>query len=712
MQSTVILQLTSGQSSAFGCCSRADADDAGDSHASGPSALSPKDASSTALLYPPPRALSQAHSPSPVARRSTPIVLSLKRMKLLRPRSALQEVRPRSGDPREEREEDTLLATPGKDASAGGGGVDKDPSEFDLRQFKAVRLLAPPAAGSGKLHELSIEFWPTHAYRVKVTSASEAQVWRDILASYGEYKEYGSTPSQRNDASVDPNSDLPPYFAYSIPSLYAISMASLLTQIRATDGCSKEGLFRTGKSSPLLLRRMLLNQGEIDPAWIPASAVESPRENKSPDSHVLAFCAKSLLRSLPETILTNALLPKMLDATKWNDAPLFVALMKHLPPTNRHLLRLLFEILYLTIQQPTSRMTVESMTKVVGPNLLPADDVTWIRAMTGASAGSPAAGGSGGGGMENPSSMRRQSSTLNADNPAPGSVNMQALFQCVFDHGAEIWPESEVFAGEVAKEVGHFRYASTSSSAIGQQSQEKQQQKPKNGTIVVQEKPAQTTPEKPMAAADIDDDDDTVAEPVAIILDDEIEMQPPGGSSDWKQQEPTTTAATAAVPSTAATVAASAAPSSSSSSASVAPAPSTPLRNGGGPSLDLSSSAHSRINSLASSPRNTTAVRFAISQSPNLPPQHVFIAGSGKQIVVGEKTATTAGAAPNANGATPARMHRSVNSVGSRSSRSLDGVKTSPRQRGLEYFEREIEREIVIHEFPRFHREDGTVEEM
>ena len=58
-----------------------------------------------------------------------------------------------------------------------------------------------------------------------------------------------------------------------------------------------------------------------------------------------------------------------------NDSALLIALLHRLPASNSLVLQRLFEVMALTLACPSSRMTCDSLTKVVGPNLLPKDDV-------------------------------------------------------------------------------------------------------------------------------------------------------------------------------------------------------------------------------------------------------------------------------------------------------------------------------------------------
>lgn len=239
------------------------------------------------------------------------MLLSLKRLLLLRPRASTGPTA-RSGSPNDEQADPPLAKEDPALATA---------EQIDMRQFKSVHIdaLTASSSASGGLHQLSITFWPRHTYQLSVSSAAEARIWHDVFSAYADYKPYGgdqitadaSTIGAATGAQAVPAAESSSYCAYGIPSLYARAIESCFSYLRTHGGYAREGLFRTGKSSSLLLRQILLNDGLLDGGpWQRDNAATTPL-----DLHVVAFIAKNLLRSLPETLLTNALMNKIFDAT-------------------------------------------------------------------------------------------------------------------------------------------------------------------------------------------------------------------------------------------------------------------------------------------------------------------------------------------------------------------------------------------------------------
>jgi hypothetical protein len=84
--------------------------------------------------------------------------------------------------------------------------------------------------------------------------------------------------------------------------------------------------------------------------------------------------AKALLRSLPESLLTRQLFPFFLLSASRNDVSLLSRTLALLADDNLVLLQRFFELLFLICLEPKSKMTAESLGKVVGPNLLESED--------------------------------------------------------------------------------------------------------------------------------------------------------------------------------------------------------------------------------------------------------------------------------------------------------------------------------------------------
>lgn len=101
---------------------------------------------------------------------------------------------------------------------------------------------------------------------------------------------------------------------------------------------------------------------------------------------------------------------------------------------NFRLLQSLFEVLFLTASSPTSRMTVESLTKVVGPNLLPKDEPAWLRSMT---TGTPT--------VRSGAAFVPISTLDGSSSPSASSIPMQRFFEVVFENGRALFPDSDVF---------------------------------------------------------------------------------------------------------------------------------------------------------------------------------------------------------------------------------------------------------------------------
>lgn len=173
----------------------------------------------------------------------------------------------------------------------------------------------------------------TSTYKMHFASARERDVWAEILAAYGEYRQYGASAaaaaaSEGADSSSSASGPTAagvaagvaaavPYSAYTIPAIYVRALQSCFDMLVGSRAFEREGLFRTGRSSPLLLRQLLLNNGLLEGGrWGRkaglAAATAGPGLGLDP--HTVAFVAKSLLRSLPETILTNALLQHVFHA--------------------------------------------------------------------------------------------------------------------------------------------------------------------------------------------------------------------------------------------------------------------------------------------------------------------------------------------------------------------------------------------------------------
>lgn len=410
-----------------GCCggpSPAGVGEDGAGSARSTAAASMDSNSSAAALYPPPHLLTKAHEPTAGSDNSTSVLLHLKRNGLFRLKCSSSPL-PRSGQPAEEVDNPPLAA-------------DFNNPEIDMNQFKHVRMATP--AGPGKLHKLYVEFYPSHTYKLKVSSAIEAQVWYEIFQSYGNYREYGTSNgviaevvTPRSLARLSPDGGpLTPYYAYTIPSIYTRTIQALFAHLIQHKAVQREGLFRTGKSSPLLIRQILLNGGVVDDELMSRGRPIDSNSSSKLDLHCVAFCAKNLLRSLPETLFTNALIHPLFESVRSNDSCRVIAILHFLPSSNYQILQTLFEVVYLTTLQPTSRMTIESLTKVVGPNLLPKDDAVWIRAMTNGTSVAT-------------NHIQPHSDASNKNDPLPGSVPMQKLFEMIIDLGSEIFPRSHIF---------------------------------------------------------------------------------------------------------------------------------------------------------------------------------------------------------------------------------------------------------------------------
>lgn len=309
MQSVVTLQLVSPSSSSssggLGCCQSAPPVN----EPTPPVPLSP-----TSTMHPPPRLLSQAHIPTAGSRTPTNVILNLKRLTLIRTK-CLNGPTPTTGKAKDEAND----PTPAKDTT-------QTNTDIDMQQFKSVRI---EPTGPGKLQKLFIEFYPSHTYKLKVSSSKEAKVWREVFQSYGEYKVFGKAENGTNpslpskpDSSSD-SSSLSPYYSYTIPTIYSRSLQSIFAYLIHHQAYAREGLFRTGHSSPKLIRQLLLNDGRLDETIGDRSSTDSAPDGSSQlDVHCLSFCAKNLLRCLPESLLTNALMHKIFDAARQDERQL------------------------------------------------------------------------------------------------------------------------------------------------------------------------------------------------------------------------------------------------------------------------------------------------------------------------------------------------------------------------------------------------------
>jgi hypothetical protein len=198
----------------------------------------------------------------------------------------------------------------------------------------------PASSASRRLHKLYLDLHGASSddsssssctYKMHFASARERDVWAEILAAYGEYREYGaaagkdaaSPPSLAASAS-DPAAAAAtavavaaavPYCAYTIPAIYVRALQSCFDALVSSRAFEREGLFRTGRSSPLLMRQLLLNNGLLEGGrWGRKAGLAAAGPGLGLDPHTVAFVAKSLLRSLPETLLTNALLQHIFRA--------------------------------------------------------------------------------------------------------------------------------------------------------------------------------------------------------------------------------------------------------------------------------------------------------------------------------------------------------------------------------------------------------------
>lgn len=337
MQSIALLQLApAAGTNTGGCCSSGS-----QTRVPLPSPDSP---TPVALAQHPSSAPARAPQPATSESRPTPVLLQCKRLVLNRARAS-EAPRPRRGVAAEE-----VVEPPPMPAPAAGSAGDPCPP-IDLLHLRAVHHAGRSRSG---LHKLYIDLHQAQRYKLKLPSEAEARVWHQTLHAYTEYREYGRAPGavssdaksgssaeQSNVAAVKavPSPDggsevelvplgshvaaresdkhaapLEPYYAYGIAPLYARAIQSCLEYIRTHRGFEREGLFRAGRSSQRLLRQILLNDGRLD-GLQPASPPTPSAASLTHDVHVVAFIAKHLLRALPESILTNALMQRMFDAT-------------------------------------------------------------------------------------------------------------------------------------------------------------------------------------------------------------------------------------------------------------------------------------------------------------------------------------------------------------------------------------------------------------
>ena len=356
--------------------------------------------------------------------------------------------------------------------------------------------------------------------------------------------------------------------------------------------------------------------------------------------------------------------------TGWNDSSALISLLQFLPPVNYSLLQTLFELLYRTASEPTSRMTAESLTKVVGPNLLPKDDATWIRSMTGPS-----------GNIVDPNeanSLKRTNHGLPGTNQPPtGSIPMQKLFEMIFEHGARIFPSSDVFRKEApivrlaykespneseAKSPDHYHinHASSSSLSVLPSPGTAAPPVPSSDALSSSSSISSTSPLAPLfmrneSASVLAIVDELYDTPSMIHRRSAAPTQSnPNGAVAPTVPHATDQVVTAADSTNATVTAASSNNESMPILTSISPSTSS----------SLPSSSSSAVPSLPSH-----SVKFSSSTSSSFPSASIFEFGSGRTVPV------------------------------------------TPRARAPEQFEREIEREIVIHTFPKFHFEEEQGDE-
>jgi len=148
-----------------------------------------------------------------------------------------------------------------------------------------------------------------------------------------------------------------------IPLSYCKGILCCIEHLQKTGAFDVEGIFRLpGRPHECrdLLNNYLVNgKFEID---------------KEITVHAVATVLKTLLSSLPETILTNILYQDFLTATEKKDIEELGKLISSLPPQNKLLLMELLGLSKAICDSESSRMTSVTLSLVLGPSLLLNDD--------------------------------------------------------------------------------------------------------------------------------------------------------------------------------------------------------------------------------------------------------------------------------------------------------------------------------------------------
>jgi len=160
---------------------------------------------------------------------------------------------------------------------------------------------------------------------------------------------------------VEPLDQLMEYQKILIPNLDIPLFLRQAIDILLIHGINEIHIFRMSPSLTLLNER----KSEVD------AGKELKYDPKTCDCHVVAGLFKSLLRDLPECILTEALYQPILDTANESNPEKLKKLLAKLPPNNRAVCKEVFQLLSIVKDnESVNCMSAENLAITNGPNIL------------------------------------------------------------------------------------------------------------------------------------------------------------------------------------------------------------------------------------------------------------------------------------------------------------------------------------------------------